>query len=126
MLAAQGLLDIAPNRLEYRMAGPRPDAAPTLILLHEGLGSAGMWGDFPDRLAAVTGFGVIRIGEDMLEAVGALPLRWGENNVATLAYIAGGLSVPVVASFSVWFYRKALNAERILTDHEAKAHAQAK
>ena len=32
-------------------------------------------------------------------------------------------SVPVVASFSVWFYRKALNAERILTDHEAKAHA---
>jgi len=77
-------------------------------------------------LIAVTGFGVIRIIEDMLEAVGVLPLRWGENNVATLAYIAGGLSVPVVASFSVWFYRKALNAERILTDHEAKAHAQAK
>ena len=41
-------------------------------------------------LIAVTGFGVIRIVEDMLEAVGVLPLRWGENNVLTLAYIAGG------------------------------------
>ena len=40
------------------MVGPRPDEAPTLVLLHEGLGSAGMWGDFPERLAAATGFGV--------------------------------------------------------------------
>ena len=58
MLSDQGFLDLAPLRLEYRMAGPRPDAAPTLILLHEGLGSAGMWGDFPEKLAAATGAGV--------------------------------------------------------------------
>ena len=25
-------------RLEYRMIGPRPQEAPTLVLLHEGLG----------------------------------------------------------------------------------------
>jgi hypothetical protein len=74
-------------------------------------------------LIAVTGFGVIRVVEDGLEAIGVLPLRWGENNVLTLAYIAGGLSVPVVLWFSAWFYRKALNAERILTKHEAEAHA---
>src|SRR3954468_11632750 len=40
------------------MAGPRPDQAPILMLLHEGLGSAGMWGDFPEKLSAATGCGV--------------------------------------------------------------------
>ena len=48
----------AGKRLEYRMIGPRPDAAPTLVMLHEGLGCVGMWGDFPDKLAAATGCGV--------------------------------------------------------------------
>ena len=28
------------------------------MLLHEGLGCVGMWGDFPDKLAAATGAGV--------------------------------------------------------------------
>lgn len=40
------------------MLGPSPDAAPTLVLLHEGLGCVGLWRDFPDRLAAATGLGV--------------------------------------------------------------------
>ena len=57
-LADQGMLDLGFETLEYRMIGPRPDAAPTLVLLHEGLGCVGMWGDFPDRLAAATGAGV--------------------------------------------------------------------
>ena len=57
-LADQGFLDLGPSRLEYRMIGPRPADAPTLVLLHEGLGSVGLWGDFPDRLAAATGAGV--------------------------------------------------------------------
>ncbi|MGD9921694.1 MAG: alpha/beta fold hydrolase [Pseudorhodoplanes sp.] len=57
-LADQGLLDLGPETLEYRMIGPRPDAAPTLVMLHEGLGCVGMWGDFPDKLAAATGCGV--------------------------------------------------------------------
>src|SRR5438477_1312213 len=58
MLAGEGFLDIGGERLEYRMIGPRPEDAPTLVLLHEGLGCAGMWGDFPDKLAAATGAGV--------------------------------------------------------------------
>ena len=57
-LANNGFLDIGSQRLEYRMVGPRPDAAPTLVMLHEGLGSAALWGDFPDRIAAATGTGV--------------------------------------------------------------------
>ena len=40
------------------MIGPRPDAAPTLIVLHEGLGCVGMWGDWPDKLLAATCRGV--------------------------------------------------------------------
>ena len=41
------------------MIGPAPDRAPTIVMLHEGLGSAGLWGDFPDRLQAATGAGVL-------------------------------------------------------------------
>ena len=58
LLSDQGFLELDDLRLEYRMIGPRPDAAPTLVLLHQGLGAATMWGDFPDKLAAATGFGV--------------------------------------------------------------------
>jgi pimeloyl-ACP methyl ester carboxylesterase len=58
LLSDQGFLDLAPLRLEYRMIGPRPDEAPTLVLLHEGLGSAAMWGEFAEKLAVATGIGV--------------------------------------------------------------------
>lgn len=57
-LADQGFLDLGAMRLEYRMMGPRPGDAPTIVMLHEGLGCAGLWGDFPERLAAATGAGV--------------------------------------------------------------------
>ncbi|HZC56580.1 MAG TPA: alpha/beta hydrolase, partial [Xanthobacteraceae bacterium] len=57
-LSDEGFLDVAPLRLEYRMIGPRPGAAPTIVMLHEGLGSTGLWGSFPDDIAAATGAGV--------------------------------------------------------------------
>ncbi len=57
-LADSGFLTIGAQRLEYRMLGPRPDAAPTLLLLHEGIGCVGLWGGFPEKLQAVTGAGV--------------------------------------------------------------------
>lgn len=57
-IADQGFLEVAGQRLEYRMVGPRPSEAPTLVLLHEGLGCAGLWGDFPESLSAATGAGV--------------------------------------------------------------------
>ena len=53
-----GTLTIGSHDLEYRMIGPAPDAAPTIVMLHEGLGAAKLWGDFPDKLAAATGCGV--------------------------------------------------------------------
>jgi pimeloyl-ACP methyl ester carboxylesterase len=57
-LSDSGFLSLGSQRLEYRMIGPRPDQAPTLIMLHEGLGCVGLWGDFPDRLQKATGCGV--------------------------------------------------------------------
>jgi pimeloyl-ACP methyl ester carboxylesterase len=57
-LAPTGFLRIGAADLEYRMIGPAPQDAPTIIMLHEGLGSAGLWGDFPDQLQAATDVGV--------------------------------------------------------------------
>ena len=57
-LAGQGFLELGEMRLEYRMIGPRPDAAPTLVLLHEGLGCVAGWGSFAQELAVATGAGV--------------------------------------------------------------------
>jgi pimeloyl-ACP methyl ester carboxylesterase len=57
-LPETGFLDLPPLRLEYRMIGPQSDAAPTIVMLHEGLGSVGLWGEFPDKIAAATGAGV--------------------------------------------------------------------
>jgi pimeloyl-ACP methyl ester carboxylesterase len=57
-LPDSGQLAIDGARLEYRMIGPQPDAAPTIVMLHEGLGSVSTWGEFPQRLAENTGVGV--------------------------------------------------------------------
>ncbi|WP_323771000.1 alpha/beta hydrolase [Antarctobacter sp.] len=53
-----GRLTAASKVLEYACFGPAPDKAPTLVLLHEGLGSVALWRDFPQALAQATGFGV--------------------------------------------------------------------
>jgi len=57
-LSDSGFLAINTHRIEYSMIGPRPDLAPTIVMLHEGLGCVGLWGDFPDRLQQATGAGV--------------------------------------------------------------------
>ena len=41
--------------LEYRRIAGAVPGAPTVVFLHEGLGSVSLWRDFPDRLAAETG-----------------------------------------------------------------------
>jgi pimeloyl-ACP methyl ester carboxylesterase len=49
----------AGHHLEAVWLGPPPDAAPTLVFLHEGLGSVDGWRDFPERLVAETGMGAL-------------------------------------------------------------------
>ena len=58
LLTSAGFLHIGGHDLEYRMIGPAPSDAPTIVMLHEGLGSAALWGDFPQSLQAATGMGV--------------------------------------------------------------------
>ena len=57
-LAPSGFLHVADADLEYRMLGPAPGEAPTIVMLHEGLGSAALWGEFPQLLQQATGAGV--------------------------------------------------------------------
>ncbi|HEX4112455.1 MAG TPA: alpha/beta hydrolase [Stellaceae bacterium] len=50
-----GFISAGGHRLEIKkIPGTRADA-PTLLFLHEGLGSVALWRDFPDKLAAATG-----------------------------------------------------------------------
>ena len=46
------------KRLEYYALGPAPAEAPTIVMLHEGLGCAALWRDFPKKVAEATGMGV--------------------------------------------------------------------
>lgn len=57
-ILSSGFLEIGATRLEVRAWGPAPSAAPTLVLLHEGLGCLGLWRDFPAKLSEATGLRV--------------------------------------------------------------------
>jgi pimeloyl-ACP methyl ester carboxylesterase len=57
--AGKGFLTANGAHLEYACWGPAPDQAPTIVLLHEGLGCVALWRDFPQRLAEATGMGVL-------------------------------------------------------------------
>ena len=52
-------LTIAHHRLEAYWIGPPPDASPTLVFLHEGLGSARAWLSFAKSAAEATGCGAL-------------------------------------------------------------------
>jgi pimeloyl-ACP methyl ester carboxylesterase len=52
-------LTVLGRTLEHRRIEAAHADAPTLVFLHEGLGSAGLWRDFPDRLASATGCGAL-------------------------------------------------------------------
>jgi pimeloyl-ACP methyl ester carboxylesterase len=62
------------RRLETQWWGKRPDAAPTLVLLHEGLGCVAGWRDTPVALAEATGLGVFAYSR----------LGYGTSDPATL------------------------------------------
>lgn len=75
-----GRLSLDDGEIEYRRIEGGPDC-PTLVFLHEGLGSAALWRDFPDRAAAQTGAGAlvysrVGYGGSSLPAGGAFPLDY--------------------------------------------------
>ena len=54
----QGFLDISGKSLEYACFGAEPTTAPTIVMLHEGLGCLALWRNAPAQIAAATGCGV--------------------------------------------------------------------
>ncbi|HET6184670.1 MAG TPA: alpha/beta fold hydrolase [Acetobacteraceae bacterium] len=96
-------LQLAEGRLEAGWWGRRPGLPPTLLLLHEGLGSLGLWRDFPSRLAAVTGcrvFAYSRFGYGR-SAPAALPrpldyMRIEATGVLPRVLDAAGIAGPLV------------------------------
>jgi pimeloyl-ACP methyl ester carboxylesterase len=48
------LVDVASHRIEYLRIEAGGEQRPTLVFLHEGLGSIAMWRDFPERVARET------------------------------------------------------------------------
>lgn len=75
MLGAMPFVELS-GRLEYAWFGPPPDAAPTLVLLHHGLGALTTWGPLPAQLVTRTGLGVLaysRQGYGRSTALAQLP-----------------------------------------------------
>lgn len=53
------LFALAAEQLEYEWIGPKSAEAPTIVFLHEGLGSTSTWRDFPAAVARETGCGAL-------------------------------------------------------------------
>jgi pimeloyl-ACP methyl ester carboxylesterase len=52
-------IELDGRAVEAYWHGPTPDAAPTIVMLHEGLGCAALWRDLPQKITAATGCGVL-------------------------------------------------------------------
>ena len=57
-MARQSSIALPQGAIDCAWWGPGPNDAPTIVLLHEGLGSVGLWRDFPQALTEATGCGV--------------------------------------------------------------------
>ena len=55
----RGEIFVDGKRLETLWIKPQQRAGPTIVMLHEGLGSVALWKDFPQRLAFRTGCSVV-------------------------------------------------------------------
>jgi pimeloyl-ACP methyl ester carboxylesterase len=62
--------------MEAAFWGPPPADAPTLVLLHEGLGCVALWRDFPARLAQQLGCGVFAYSRFGYGQSAGEPLPW--------------------------------------------------
>ena len=118
------LATAAGRSINYEWVGAQASGKPTLVFLHEGLGSIGQWRDFPAKVAAATGCRALvydRYGygqSDVLaepkrterfmhdEALGALPdllkglkvenpILVGHSDGASIALIHAGANHPV-------------------------------
>jgi pimeloyl-ACP methyl ester carboxylesterase len=89
------------HRLEYERIPGRP-SAPSLVLLHEGLGSLALWRDFPQKLAQATGLPPVVYS------------RWGYGNSEPIAGKRGVRYMHDEALTTLPELRRALGLEDII------------
>ncbi|UCV29836.1 alpha/beta fold hydrolase [Ferribacterium limneticum] len=128
-------------KLEYRDYPATAEGRPTLLLLHEGLGSVVMWRHFPEKLAAATGCRLIvwsragyggsepypeprtprymhREGEEMLPALLAAlnierPILIGHSDGGSIALIFAGAFPEVPLGVAVMAPHEFVEAETL-------------
>ncbi len=71
-----GTMTLDNRSLETAWWGPAPTEAPTLVLLHEGLGCVALWRDVPALLAEATGCGVFAYSRFGYGQSAPKPLPW--------------------------------------------------
>jgi pimeloyl-ACP methyl ester carboxylesterase len=74
--AVAGTITLDGQRLETAWWGPGPAEAPTLVLLHEGLGCVALWRDVPSLLAEATACGVFAYSRLGYGQSDPKPLPW--------------------------------------------------
>jgi pimeloyl-ACP methyl ester carboxylesterase len=115
-------LSIAGHRLEIEQISGTRIGAPTLVFLHEGLGSVALWRDFPAKLAAATdcaavtysryGYGrsepinaprsVDYMHSEALDALPALRAALGLNDVILIGHSDGASIALIHAGSKHW------------------------
>ena len=98
------MIEVRGRKLETQRLGPAQ--GPTLVLLHEGLGSLGLWRDFPQKLSEATGLGAFvysRAGYGRSDPVPLpRPIRYMHDEAALLPEIlaAAGIADPILLGHS--------------------------
>jgi pimeloyl-ACP methyl ester carboxylesterase len=98
---------VAGHRLEVRIHPPRDPDRPSIVFLHEGLGSARQWKEFPARLSALTGCGFLAYSRWGYGGSDARPRPWPADFLEPEAVVvlpalldATGISRPVLFGHS--------------------------
>ena len=100
-------VQVAEHRLEVRLHPPEDPGRPSIVFLHEGLGSAGQWREFPARLSALTGCGFLAYSRWGYGGSDARPRPWPADFLEHEAAVvlpavldATGLTRPVLFGHS--------------------------
>ena len=65
VLPDEGHISIDGVEIEFRLIGPQPSQSPTIVMIHEGLGSVATWGDFPRRKVEAEYLNVLRFDDEI-------------------------------------------------------------
>jgi pimeloyl-ACP methyl ester carboxylesterase len=98
---------VAGHRLEMLAPHAPAPGAPWVVYLHEGLGSASQWRDFPSRVAAATGCGTLAYSRWGYGSSDARPAPWPDDFLRDEALVVlpallahAGITKPVLYGHS--------------------------